>query len=602
MFIKVLDQSTINKIAAGEVVERPASVVKELVENAIDAGANAITVEIKDGGTSFIRVTDNGKGIEKDDIQVAFLRHSTSKIETDKDLFSISTLGFRGEALASIAAISQMELITKTNDSLCGYRYVIEGGIEKKFEEIGVPNGTTFIVKNMFFNTPARKKFLKSETTEAGYIGELIEHLALSRPDIAFTFINSGKTKLHTPMNGTLKDVIYAIYGKEIATNLLNLDYDDGYIKLSGYVAKPIIERGNRKFENYFINKRFISNNTVINAIEDAYEPYLMSHKFPFTCFMIEIANDKIDVNVHPTKMEMRFMENDKVYEAINTAISKALEDRIIPQVSITPTPKKEEPVKNVKPNVPQPFETNRIKDYSYVTTVDELIGSAKAVVKEENIIEYKPEIKEIPEPESVPDNDCFIIDRDYTIIGQVFDTYWMVECENNLFIIDQHAAHEKVLYEQLVNAINKQKCDSQALLPPIVISLSLKEEDCLKNNMSIFNELGFEIEHFGGKEYYVRAVPMQLYGCDAKQLLLEVLDNLISESTTNDIVSRKEKLASMSCKAAIKGNTRISYAEAKELLDKLLKLENPYNCPHGRPVIISMTKYEMDKKFRRIL
>ena len=327
-----------------------------------------------------------------------------------------------------------------------------------------------------------------------------------------------------------------------------------------------------------------------------------MSHKFPFTCFMIEIANDKIDVNVHPTKMEMRFMENDKVYEAINTAISKALEDRIIPQVSITPTPKKEEPVKNVKPNVPQPFETNRIKDYSYVTTVDELIGSAKAVVKEENIIEYKPEIKEIPEPESVPDNDCFIIDRDYTIIGQVFDTYWMVECENNLFIIDQHAAHEKVLYEQLVNAINKQKCDSQALLPPIVISLSLKEEDCLKNNMSIFNELGFEIEHFGGKEYYVRAVPMQLYGCDAKQLLMEVLDNLISESTTNDIVSRKEKLASMSCKAAIKGNTRISYAEAKELLDKLLKLENPYNCPHGRPVIISMTKYEMDKKFRRIL
>ncbi len=611
MLIKVLDQNTINKIAAGEVIERPASVVKELVENAIDAKANCITVEIKEGGTSFIRVSDNGKGIEKDDIKVAFLRHSTSKISSDKDLFSISTLGFRGEALASIASISFMELITKTSDSLCGYRYVIEGGVEKSFEEIGVPNGTTFIVRNMFYNTPARKKFLKSFSTEAGYISELLEHLALSRPDISFTFINDGKTKLYTTGNGKLKDVIYEIFGKEIANNINEVDYECDLLKVKGYVAKPVVARGNRKFENYFINNRFISNKTVNDAIEDAYEPYMMQHKFPFTCFMIDIANDRIDVNVHPTKMEMRFMDGENVYESIYEAVSQALkEKKLIPEIKL----EEEKVVAKEKRVVPQAFEEKRAKEYSYTTTLKDLnlvkenvkydipntVKTEKEPVKAENMsVSNEDEIKEIIEAKDIS---CFVKERTYEIVGQVFDTYWIIQCEGEMYIIDQHAAHEKVLYEQLVVKIKNEICDSQTLYPPIVISLTLKEEEALKNNKELFASMGFEIEHFGNKEYYVRAVPMQLYGCDAKSLLIEVLDNLSNESLSNDILSRKEKLASMSCKAAIKGNTRLSRIEAIELLDKLMKLENPYNCPHGRPVIVSMSRYELDKKFKRII
>lgn len=609
MAIRVLDQITINKIAAGEVIERPASVVKELVENAIDARASAVTVEIKDGGTSFIRITDNGQGFQKDDIPVAFLRHSTSKIQNAEDLNSISSLGFRGEALSSIAAVSQIELITKNHESLMGNRYIIEGGKEKSIEAVGCPDGTTFIVRNLFFNTPARKKFLKSPVTEGGYIAELIEKLSLSHPDISFRFISNGQNKLYTSGNGNIKDIIYHIYGRDISSNILPVQYEAEGIVISGFVGKPVVNRGNRNYENYFINGRYIKSNIINRAIEEAYKPYMMQHKYPFTAIHFMVDSRTIDVNVHPTKMELRFSDGQIIYDTVLNSIEKALTHKeFIPDVIFEEQKKY---VPQVEKHIPEPFEKNRIE------TMHKAEPLAEKIIKED--VKYNAPVREdlkIQETTPVEKvnvtaarqvnlfNDKLLDEKSvksHKIIGQVFDTYWIVQFEDKMYIIDQHAAHEKVLYERIMAKYLAHNIDSQNLVPPIVLTLSSNDIQTLKSNMTYFSELGFSVEPFGGNDYCITAVPLELYGLNEKDIFLEILDEL-SEGNYRTITSIHDRIATMACKAAVKGNNRLSQDEAKRLIDELLTLENPYNCPHGRPTIISMSKYEMEKKFKRIV
>lgn len=674
--IQVLDQATINQIAAGEVIERPASIVKELLENAIDAKATAITVEIKEGGIGFIRITDNGCGIEKNDVKVAFLRHSTSKIRTAEDLVSVSSLGFRGEALSSIAAVSQVELITKTQSSLTGTRYVIEGGEEKSIEEIGVPEGTTFIVRNLFFNTPARRKFLKSPVTEGGYISDIVERIAISHPDISVRFIVNNQNKLHTAGNGKLKDVIYTIYGRDIAANLLEINAECDFMKVTGYIGKPVVSRGNRNYENYFINGRYIKSSLISKAIEDAYKPYMMQHKYPFTALHISIDSSLLDVNVHPTKMELRFRNQEQIYPFILKMVDDAIAGReLIPDAGYNTEKeqqaKKKAEIKEEKKLVaykplPEPFEVNRRKtseeSASKPANVDKSsydrfeaksfltgdmpvvkkdfiptnntipdkvdISDDKNLLNEEknsyNIKDTSQKTESIESDENIVKNESnhdIVTEKDgqismfddkllskesrdkHIIIGQVFETYWIVQFGEKMFIIDQHAAHEKVLYERMMARYKDRKPTSQAVMPPIILTLNMNEEAMLKKYMHIFTEFGYEIEHFGGKEYAVRAIPYDLYSISKGDLLMEILDTLADETAgriTPEIIT--EKIASMSCKAAVKGNNRLSIPEANELIDELLTLENPYNCPHGRPTIISMSKYELEKKFKRIV
>lgn len=648
--IQVLDQATINQIAAGEVIERPASIVKELLENAIDAKSTAITVEIKEGGIGFIRITDNGCGIDREDVKVAFLRHSTSKICTAEDLVSVSSLGFRGEALSSIAAVSQVELITKTQSSLTGTRYVIEGGVEKSIEEIGVPEGTTFIVRNLFFNTPARRKFLKSPVTEGGYISDIVERIALSHPDISVRFIVNNQNKLHTAGNGKLKDVIYTIYGRDIASNLLEINTECDFMKVTGYIGKPIISRGNRNYENYFINGRYIKSSLISRAIEDAYKPYMMQHKYPFTALHISIDSGLLDVNVHPTKMELRFRNQEQIYPFILKMVDDAIARReLIPEAVCgsekekhteqTAKIKEEKKLVAYKP-LPEPFEVkrrdnlatssnnsikplnvdndsyNRFKAKSMLSGVisapiQKDVSQIKNVVKEEKV-DYVVNEKTEKTNIDLKNGQLSMFDdkllskearEKHIIVGQVFDTYWIVQFGDKMFIIDQHAAHEKVLYERMMARYRDRKPTSQSVMPPIILTLNMNEENMLKKYMHIFTEFGYEIEHFGGKEYAVRAVPYDLYSISKEDLLMEILDTLSDETVghiTPEIIT--EKIASMSCKAAVKGNNKISMAEANKLIDELLTLDNPYNCPHGRPTIISMSKYELEKKFKRII
>ena len=648
--IQVLDQATINQIAAGEVIERPASIVKELLENAIDAKSTAITVEIKEGGIGFIRITDNGCGIDREDVKVAFLRHSTSKIRTAEDLVSVSSLGFRGEALSSIAAVSQVELITKTQSSLTGTRYVIEGGVEKSIEEIGVPEGTTFIVRNLFFNTPARRKFLKSPVTEGGYISDIVERIALSHPDISVRFIVNNQNKLHTAGNGKLKDVIYTIYGRDIASNLLEINTECDFMKVTGYIGKPIISRGNRNYENYFINGRYIKSSLISRAIEDAYKPYMMQHKYPFTALHISIDSGLLDVNVHPTKMELRFRNQEQIYPFILKMMDDAIARReLIPEAVCgsekekhteqTAKIKEEKKLVAYKP-LPEPFEVkrrdnlatssnnsikplnvdndsyNRFKAKSMLSGVisapiQKDVSQIKNVVKEEKV-DYVVNEKTEKTNIDLKNGQLSMFDdkllskearEKHIIVGQVFDTYWIVQFGDKMFIIDQHAAHEKVLYERMMARYRDRKPTSQSVMPPIILTLNMNEENMLKKYMHIFTEFGYEIEHFGGKEYAVRAVPYDLYSISKEDLLMEILDTLSDETVghiTPEIIT--EKIASMSCKAAVKGNNKISMAEANKLIDELLTLDNPYNCPHGRPTIISMSKYELEKKFKRII
>lgn len=647
--IQVLDQITIDKIAAGEVIERPSSIVKELVENAIDAKATAVTVEIKEGGISFIRITDNGCGIPKEEVPLAFLRHSTSKIRCVEDLSGISSLGFRGEALSSIAAISQVELITKTRECELGTKYVIEGGREKSLDDIGAPDGTTFLIHQIFYNTPARRKFLKTPMTEASHVNELMIRLALSHPEVSIQFINNGQKKLHTSGNGKLKDVIYHVFGRDIANNLLEVDERIDGIHLTGFIGKPLVSRGNRNYENYYINGRYVKSNIIAKSIEDAYKDFTMQHKYPFTVLHFQMDGQDLDVNVHPTKMELRFSNQQEVYNFVYHALKQALSEKeLIPRIelpeakksvveaepSIERTEKKPEPQKESV--LPKP----EVKDEAYfMKKMRERVESyhkqhSQAEVKDRGQIhrgsmqmdrireaanyartqEKKEEPIPVPnkvEPQTEPTQLNFFEEKllskkamkEYTLIGQVFETYWLVEFQEQLYIIDQHAAHERVLYEKTLRGMKDRTYTSQYLSPPIVLNLSMQETQLLQTHMDLFQGIGFEIEEFGGDSYAIRAVPDNLFSIAKKDLLIEMLDALseeISSKEAPDMIA--EKIASMSCKAAVKGNSRLSAAEVDTLIGELLELENPYHCPHGRPTIIAMTKRELEKKFKRIV
>ena len=640
--IAILNQETIDKIAAGEVVERPCSVVKELVENAIDAGSTAITVEIKEGGISFIRITDNGCGIERDQVAVAFYRHSTSKIRSAEDLLTVKSLGFRGEALSSISAVARVELITKTYDELTGTRYVIEGSKELSNEEIGAPDGTTFIVKDLFYNVPARRKFLKTAQTEGSYISDMVEKLALSHPDISFKFINNNQTKLHTSGNGNRKDIIYHIFGREISSSLLEVKHECEYFKVEGFIGKPVITRGNRNYENYFINGRYVKSNILSRAIEEAYKSFLMQHQYPFTVLYFTFFSE-LDVNVHPTKMELRFDNNNEIYvELCDTIYAILSHKEMIPDVPVDSTPAPKKIVHEYKEPIPEPFEKRRINEvraaesrsvYGQSVTsaakapaVNEQLtdntskmqtakASASALVAGTgNSVELTPETSTAYEPaqvvtgtqQTLGDYDkVFLTEsskKQFSIIGQLFKTYWLIEFEDKLYIIDQHAAHEKVLYEKTMARLANKDFTSQRISPPIVMTLDARECEMLEKYRPQIEQFGYEVEHFGGKEYMISAIPDNLFNIDMKDLFIEMLDDFSNATgrQTPDIIT--EKVASMSCKAAVKGNDKLTLPEINELIDELLSLDNPYNCPHGRPTIISMSKYEIEKKFKRIV
>lgn len=651
MSIQVLDQETINKIAAGEVIERPSSVVKELVENAIDAGATAVTIEIKDGGISFIRITDNGSGISKDDIPMAFLRHSTSKIKSIEDLMNVSSLGFRGEALSSIAAVSQVELITKTADDFTGSRYVIEGGNEISLEEVGAPDGTTFIVRNLFYNTPVRRKFLKTAATEAGYVNALIEHLSLSHPDISFRFINNNQNKLHTSGNMNLKDIIYGVYGRDITSNLMEISGKTQDVEITGFIGKPVICRGNRGYENYYINGRYIKSSIITKAIEEAYKGYIMPHNYPFTAIHFKINPSIMDVNVHPTKMELRFSKNEFVYRFVLETVKECLANRELAARVKLPDPVKQQQSTKSPENIKQteksyvqentdskPYQAPRIEPprESFYNSTESSVKQ-KAVNENQtagfikNTTDYtKMPPTRLPEPFEIKRSDEMIKEdkkiyeaekkqeaeqlsmfdtplmsgkakADYRIIGQLFETYWLIEYEDKFYMMDQHAAHEKILYERFMNHLKVKEMDTQMIMPPVIIELNMQQEDAYKRNRQAFSRLGFEIEEFGGNAYKVNGLPAGLPNINLKQMLIDMIDGLTDDNSTDlDIIT--ERVATMSCKAAVKGNNKLSFEEAKELIEELMQAENPYNCPHGRPTLIVMSKYEVERKFKRIL
>ncbi len=720
--IKVLDQNTINKIAAGEVIEKPSSVIKELVENSIDSGATAVTVEVKGGGLSFLRVTDNGAGIKKDEVKLAFLRHATSKLVTVEDLLSISSLGFRGEALASIAAVAQVEMITKTADDVTGLRYQIHGGKEISSEEIGAPGGTTIIVRNLFYNTPARKKFMKTDATETSYIYDLMCRICMSHPEISFKFIANGTDKLFTSGNGKLRDIIYHIYGRDITSNLLEINVENDYMKISGYIARPCISRGNRSFEGYYVNHRYIKSAVLTKAIEDAFRTFVMIHKFPFTEINFQVRPDLLDVNVHPTKMELKFANSQDIYSFTYNAIRETLlfkelipdvapgkdpkpetfkqrdvgkapeafenkrreaivraEERTVPQSQpeqLRPAEPQSQPeqLRSAKTQTsPQQFcpiepQTSSQPVRPVIEIIDETSSSnnkgsdvidnnktekpaenyiyadrkndlGRSVVQNRNVVNESPAYT-APAPArpsvtaATPDSTVSAVsdeasDTDYDeearkkyvqqdmfqekfltkearakhrLIGQLFKTYWLIEYDGKFFIMDQHAAHEKVKYEELMENYKNKKIYSQYLMPPAVVTLSAAEIEFLHENMEMFEALGYQIENFGGREFKLNAVPDNLFGLDGRELFIDFIADASSSAKKVTIDTFIHKLSTMACKAAIKGNTEISFKEADALIDQLLKLENPYTCPHGRPTVISMTEAEIEKKFKRIV
>ena len=638
--INILDKSTIDKIAAGEVVERPASIVKELLENAIDASSNQITVEIKDGGISYIRITDNGTGIEKDDIKTAFLRHATSKIKNAADLDNILSLGFRGEALSSISAVTRTEIISKTKSSFTANLYKIEGGEELCFEEVAAPDGTTIIIKDLFYNTPARRKFLKSPNTEAAYISDIVEKLALSNPDISFRYINNNVNKLHTLGNGNVKDIIYQIYGKEASSSLLELKYKDDIFKINGYIAKPEYSKSKRTNEIYFINSRYIKNSIIAKAIEDAYGNRMMQGKYPFVVLNININPSLLDVNVHPSKMEIRFEDVNTIYAVIKSAVENTLVSAdLVKRAYVSEKDRIEEIKQNLKIKLeeenrvryPENFERNRIKELEKENTIKPIGIEEKNLdilnveknnekpveikeKKEEYIFEDKTkeyiktelESKVAQKIEDVEYEQLKFLDekniKKHRIVGQIFGTYWIVELDKEMFIIDQHAAHEKVLYERFLKAYENDISTKQYISPSIILSLSDIELEALEINRDFFYKMGFEIENFGGREIKVSALLNNLPSVDKKDLLMELIEEISESGIIRQAEPILSKLASISCKAAIKGNQNISFEEAQILIDEMLNLDNPYNCPHGRPTIIKMSKYEIEKKFKRIV
>lgn len=742
--INILDKNTIDQIAAGEVVERPSSVVKELVENAMDAGAKAITVEIQGGGIDLIRITDNGSGIERSEVKKAFLRHATSKLSNIGDLFSLKTLGFRGEALSSISAIAQVEMVTKTADSLTGIRYTVNGGQEGELEEVGAPNGTTIIVRNLFYNTPARKKFLKSPRTEGSYVADLIEHLAMDNPDVSFHFINNKDDRFHTSGNGDLKELIYRIYGRDVSMALVPIKCETDGIQLEGYLGEPTLNRSNRGFENFFVNGRYIKDRMISLAIEEGYKQYLMQHKFPFCVLHIVMDPDLIDVNVHPSKMEVKFQNQHTLFEFIRINVEQVLKSHeMIPEAlrdeqedlraaaletkakakrleamrqeagpmtgsfhgefsqngkqiganifmnesreDPTSTPKKSKNLvtfiddsdedlavapassgdkdasanleekstsasdKDARQNHVEPFEASRYEKLHkedikpvYISDVAKVpvrvtdndknpiwsthnTENPEQIKSNENLVHKilgdpvkKPEDYESP---IIKKSETTIIEkpvqmelfdtkmltkenrRQYHIVGQIFDTYWILEFKDKIYMVDQHAAHEKVNFERMMARFKNKTMTSQLMEPPVIMTFSSQEEEMFLAFREYFENLGFQIDEFGGKEYAMRAVPQDLFGCtNAREMFMQILDELTHDSGHREPDVIYYKIASMACKASVKGNTRMSVEEMEELIDELLTLDNPYNCPHGRPTIISMSKYEIEKRFKRII
>lgn len=609
--IHILDDITIDQIAAGEVVERPSSVVKELVENSIDSGADAITVEIKEGGIELIRVSDNGTGITYEDIPNAFLRHATSKIRSAEDLGKIHSMGFRGEALGSIAAVSKVELISKNKDSLMGGLYRIEGGEEKYRDEIGAPDGTTIIVRNLFFNTPARRKFLKSAMTEGSYIADLMEHLALSRPDISFTFIQNNKTKFSTSGNGDLKEIIYRIYGRDTSSEIIPIISEQDGMTIEGYLGTPVNNRSNRNFENYFINRRYIKSDVIAKGLDEGYKAYMMQHRFPFCVLHITMNTEEIDVNVHPSKMDVRFHDQQRIFQFIVKSVADTLAGReMIADGRLT----KNEENKPVYSHIPEPFEIKRREEtskppapvpaVSYSGNIIHKIGKTAPIhnniIKEKDhiLVERPTQLELFDEPRVLSKQSR----GQYKIIGQIFETYWLFELADKLYFVDQHAAHEKVNYERLMKKFKENTIYKQQINPPIVVTLTGPEQRLVTEFMSYFIDLGFEIEEFGGNEYALRTIPLELYQNDPKNMFLELLNELSETGLTGTPEVIRQKIASMACKASVKGNMKISLQEMDALLDELLTLDNPYHCPHGRPTIFSMSKYEIEKKFKRIV
>lgn len=620
--ITLLNKETIDQIAAGEVVERPASVVKELVENSIDAGADAITVEIKDGGKSYIRITDNGCGIPKEQLSIAFLRHSTSKLRDAQELVHIRSLGFRGEALSSIGAVSRVEMITKPQEQWMGCRYVIEGSEEMECQEVGAPNGTTIKVYQLFYNTPARQKFLKSDTTEAGYIAELMERLALSHPEISFCFISNKKEKLHTSGNGDLTDTIYQTFGTVISSSLTAVSYEDDAFLIDGFLGKPTIARGNRSLENFYINGRYIKSALLARSVEKGYSGFLMQHQYPFFVINIRTKNSTVDVNVHPTKQEVRFDDENQIcdllYRLTVDAVSKK-ED--ISEVEIEKERKVEKPP--VMPVI-EPFEQKKLaqmrekivaeihKDTPYERKYKDFYLNLE---KSEEEVPHVFESEEEPGKEEQMTSDVskniryeqttFLSEeakKTHRIIGQVFETYWIVEFDNKLYIIDQHAAHEKVMYEKMMKQLESKTMTSQQISPPVILTLSRMEQQVLTEHLDTFREMGFSVSSFGGNEFSLDAVPGNMYSLNYQQFFMDLLSECAEGLRGNDIKLIREKVASMACKAAVKGNQKLSMPEIEQLISDLLSLENPYHCPHGRPTIISMSQYELEKKFKRII
>lgn len=670
--INILDNQTIDKIAAGEVVERPASVVKELVENAIDAGAEAVTVEIRDGGTSLIRVTDNGGGIEKSQVENAFLRHATSKISSADDLTKLVSLGFRGEALASIAAVAQVELVTKTPEELTGIRFLIEGGATKEREEIGAPGGTTLIVRNLFYNTPPRKKFLKQPRTEGSYVADLMEHLAMSNPQVSFKFLLNGQTKFYTTGSGDLREIVYRIYGKDIADALVDFHFEQDGMTVTGLLGKPVINRANRSYEIFYINGRYIRSTLISKAVEEGYREYLMQHKFPFCILHFQIDTEKIDVNVHPSKMEVRIADAPDFYESVRAAVEDALREReMIPEVSLSEPEKTKEKAAGgnggrERETVPEPFEKRRIarvhdaaggvmpgqpaqaasiraiyeksrpaeanvlrqtavyranggKDTVRGENAEELgvpaaqtmpTGTGRGMQTAVPIAQMPAEAVEAQAATGKPEQMNMFDDKllsakakeQYEIIGQLFETYWLISYQDKLLIVDQHAAHEKVRYERLMRRFREKEVVSQQINPPMIVTLNNQEKECLLSRMEDFEALGFAIEEFGRNDYAIRGVPLDLYGYAEGTFFYEILDELVAETVAGTPESVRMRIATMACKAAVKGNMSMSRAEVEALLDELLTLDNPYNCPHGRPTIVSMSKQELEKKFKRIV
>jgi len=617
--INLLSEHTIDKIAAGEVIERPASVAKELVENAIDAGASRIVVEIKGGGIAMLRVTDNGCGILKSELNNAFLRHSTSKIKDEKDLLALHTLGFRGEALSSIVAVAHVECMTKTKDSIIGYRFVPKVDKEGEVSEIGAPDGTTFVIRDLFYNTPARLKFLKSPKTESSYIQELIEKIALSKPDISFQFISDGKVKLSTPGNGNLKDCVYEIYGKDFVKESIYIEDENEYFKIHGYLGKPYLNRASRSYECVFTNGRFVKSKILSKAIEDGYHGFLMGHQFPFCVLFFDVPTDKLDVNVHPNKTEIRLSDETTIARLVEEVISISLKNRdyaieetignevklesitnslkepnlINEDISIKPQEDLEdktetiieEKIEEIKTHT-EPFETSRI---------EKIVDS----IKKDSPYEKKYEQRKL-------DFDGLFAKQEYKakyeLIGQVFNTYWIIQFEDRMYLMDQHAAHEKVLYERTMRSLKDKTMSSQLLSPPVIISLSPEEQSCMEDYREYLTQFGYDFEHFGGREVAITAVPANLFNINVQDAIVGFLGQLMDSRSHMLPEIILDKIASMSCKAAIKGGTNYSFAEAKELMEELFTLEDPYHCPHGRPTLITMTQSELEKKFKRIV